>query len=194
MLNVLENGYTVEQESRSGGTYQAHYSAPDGMKELVLFLLNTGARLGEALAVKWRDVNFDSEQVRLLTTKKASRGRKAVARHVPMNASLRGLLKRLKKEQKPSPDDPVLRINPHNLRRKFMNVCRRAGLGAVRLHDLRHTFCSHLAEANVPLSTIKALAGHETIAMTMRYSHLSDKALKQGTDALKFVTPKKLNR
>ena len=42
-----------------------------------------------------------------------------------------------------------------------------------RWHDLRHTFCSRLAMAGVDIRTIAQLAGHKTLAMAMRYSHLS---------------------
>ena len=41
-----------------------------------------------------------------------------------------------------------------------------------RLHDLRHTFCTRLAEAGVPESTMLALMGHMSRAMLERYSHI----------------------
>ena len=48
----------------------------------------------------------------------------------------------------------------------------------VVFHSLRHTLASRLAEAGVDLYTIKTLLGHSTIALTERYSHLSDGALQ----------------
>lgn len=45
------------------------------------------------------------------------------------------------------------------------------------MHALRHTFCSRLAMAGVPIVTIKELAAHANISTTMRYAHLSDKTL-----------------
>jgi integrase len=45
-------------------------------------------------------------------------------------------------------------------------------------HTCRHTFASRLAESGVDLYTIKTLLGHSTIALTERYSHLSDGALQ----------------
>jgi integrase len=53
-----------------------------------------------------------------------------------------------------------------------------------RLHILRHTFCSRLAARNVPMLTIKELAGHESIETTMRYMHLSSSAPRDGIRAL----------
>lgn len=186
LYGVLDEGYAVTNKSRSGNEYQTRYRPPEGLRDLVTFLLNTGARLGEALAVQWRDVDFKNEQVRLYSTKRASKGRKAAARYIPMNRALKDLLKRLHKGAAHAGDDPVLALDPRGLSRKFSIVAQRAGLGHVRIHDLRHTFCSHLAMAGVPLSTIKALAGHSTIVMTDRYAHLSPNARAQGVDSLNF--------
>jgi hypothetical protein len=53
-----------------------------------------------------------------------------------------------------------------------------------RVHILRHTFCSRLAARNVPMLTIKELAGHVSIETTMRYMHLSSAAPRAGIRAL----------
>jgi site-specific recombinase XerD len=57
-------------------------------------------------------------------------------------------------------------------------VEKRAGLAAAlgKCHKLRHTFCSRLAMANVPMLAIQKLAGHESIETTQRYMHLSTAA------------------
>ena len=54
-------------------------------------------------------------------------------------------------------------------RRVFSRACRSAGLHKVRLHDLRHTFAVHAAQAGVPIPRIQKLLGHATVAMAMRY-------------------------
>lgn len=50
---------------------------------------------------------------------------------------------------------------------------RAAQLEDFRFHDLRHTFASRLAMEEADLVTIRELMGHKTMAMTLRYSHLS---------------------
>jgi integrase len=60
------------------------------------------------------------------------------------------------------------------VRGALIRVEKRAGFAAKgRCHKLRHTFCSRLAMANVPMLTIQTLAGHESIETTQRYMHLS---------------------
>jgi len=57
--------------------------------------------------------------------------------------------------------------------RVFLPALKKAGIEGFRWHDLRHTFASRLAIAGVDLHTIQELMGHKTLAMTMRYAHLS---------------------
>jgi site-specific recombinase XerD len=45
------------------------------------------------------------------------------------------------------------------------------------VHILRHTFCSHLAMQGAPMRGVQAPVGHQSLAMTQRYSHLSPAAL-----------------
>jgi integrase len=66
---------------------------------------------------------------------------------------------------------------------------KRAGLRLVRSHMLRHTFCSHLAMRGAPPKAIQELAGHSTLAMTMRYMHLAPIALRQTIDLLNCGHP-----
>ena len=52
------------------------------------------------------------------------------------------------------------------------------------LHILRHTYCSRLAMAGAPALAIKELAGHTTLATTMRYMHLSPAAKSAAIELL----------
>lgn len=47
------------------------------------------------------------------------------------------------------------------------------------LHILRHTFCSRLAARNVPMLSIRELAGHQSLETTQRYMHLSSAAPRE---------------
>jgi len=51
-------------------------------------------------------------------------------------------------------------------------------------HCNRHTFCSRLVAAGVSLKTVQVLAGHKTISMTARYSHLAPNTLHSAVECL----------
>ena len=51
---------------------------------------------------------------------------------------------------------------------------------------MRHTFCSRLAARNVPMLSIKELAGHQSLETTQRYMHLSAAAPREAIRALEL--------
>jgi integrase len=62
---------------------------------------------------------------------------------------------------------------PDCLTHAFARLLRREGLGHVRLHDLRHSHCSQLLKAGVPLTAVSARLGHSSTAVTATiYAHL----------------------
>ena len=65
-------------------------------------------------------------------------------------------------------------LDPENyMNRVFGPALKRARIENLHWHDLRHTFASRLAMKGVSLHEIKELLGHKTLAMTLRYAHLS---------------------
>jgi site-specific recombinase XerD len=83
---------------------------------------------------------------------------------------------------------PLFPWTPDAVSHHFLRTAKKAGLSKVRLHDLRHTFASHLAMAGVDLYTIKELLGHHEIKTTMIYAHLSSAHLDQALTKLGFAT------
>ncbi|TDJ67410.1 MAG: site-specific integrase, partial [Planctomycetota bacterium] len=84
---------------------------------------------------------------------------------------------------------------PQAISARFKTVARRAGLESLRFHDLRHAFCSRLAQAGVPLATIAVLAGHRSLQTTQRYAcHVPGGATKAAVAAMvqnEKASPKK---
>jgi integrase len=136
----------------------------------VTVLLQTGFRRGELLGLRWRDVDLKAG---ILTIPKAKNGE---ARHVPLTSTVRGLL-----SHRPRPLDGRALVFPNSERHRDLRwakktvpaALRAAQIEDFRFHDLRHTFASRLAMEGVDLMTIRELMGHKTMAMTLRYSHLS---------------------
>ena len=64
-------------------------------------------------------------------------------------------------------------LEPRNVTREFKNVLRRAGLPAVRFHDLRHTAATLLLVQGVSPRTVMETLGHSQVAITLEtYSHV----------------------
>lgn len=164
-------------------------ATPDSLlRAFVRVLADAGLRRGEALALSWRDV--DSRRGAILVRRsKAKR-----PREVPMTLAVRAALDALRDTRGPVPltgPDPVwpalVAVHPSVVSVKVERAAKRAGFDGLRLHDLRHGFCSRLAQAGVPLPTIAALAGHADYRVTQRYaSHLPGGAL---VDAVKALDP-----
>jgi len=58
-----------------------------------------------------------------------------------------------------------------DLKAGFALACRKAGIGGVTWHTLRHTFASRLLERGADIVTAQQLLGHSTVTVTMRYTH-----------------------
>jgi len=67
----------------------------------------------------------------------------------------------------------------------FLRARKAIGMPHLRIHDLRHTCASWLANAGVDLYTIGKVLGHSTPAVTARYAHLSHATLKDAMGRLK---------
>jgi hypothetical protein len=71
-----------------------------------------------------------------------------------------------------------------DIKHSFPSACRKAGITDFRLHDLRHTYASHLAMRGVHIRALQELLGHKTLAMTQRYSHLAPEQLQNAVKLL----------
>ncbi len=138
-------------------------------------LANTGLRRGEALQLKRSDVASDS--IRVVSDPRA-RTKSGKWREVPLNAPAKESIKEMSGGAYVFP-----RYTPPSFSRRFAMDARSAGLtGSV--HWLRHTYCSHLVMAGVPLRTVQKLAGHSTYRVTERYAHLIPGYLRNEADRI----------
>lgn len=139
---------------------------PHHMPELVI-ALNTGMRKGEQYGLLWTDVDFGSRRILANNTKNGS------PRTIHMNDDAFAAMSELRKAAK---GDRVFNITEN--RTWWYEAIKEAKINNFRWHDLRHTFCSRLAQAGVNLKVIQEAAGHKTIAMTSRYAHLDHTTLQ----------------
>lgn len=144
----------------------------------VIVALKTGMRLGELRALRWDDVDLKAGNI--IVRRNLWRGEEGT----PKNGKTRTIdlpasaVKALKSHRHLRGDRVFLNTEGKNYtlgewRWGLYRACKRAGLRVVGWHVLRHTFASHLIMRAVPIRTVQELMGHSTIAMTMRYAHLS---------------------
>jgi integrase len=143
----------------------------------IRLLLFTGCRLREILHLKWKQVDLERGLLFLADSKT---GRKTVILNAPALAVLTGL-DRLGAYVVPGDDPEKPRAD---LKRPWEAVGRRAGLGGVRLHDLRHTYASFGAGGGLGLPIIGKLLGHTQASTTQRYAHLDADPLRRASEAI----------
>ena len=157
-------------------------------KDLITFLIYTGCRKGEALNLKWDDVDLQNDVIAIKGTKTK------YDRYIPISKPLKELLSGIEKEKvlvdnlSTAKKDSCLYVFNDNgrklgdFKRSFHTACRNAGLKDLRIHDLRHVFASKMVMNGTSLYITGELLGHRTTQMTKRYSHLVPETLKKAVD------------
>jgi integrase len=132
----------------------------------------TAARRGEALALKWTDVDFDERSAFLAETKNGH----------PRSLSLRLQLVEMLREL-PSEADEVFGLSEDALRKAWSRIVKRAGIEDLHIHDLRHEGISKVAETSkFSLIDLQKFSGHRDVRMLMRYAHLCTKHMAHKLD------------
>ena len=160
-------------------------NSSEWLREIVVFALNTGLRQGELLSLEWNRVDLFRRTILIHKTKNGK------PKTVPLNKNAMDVIARRAKEKvRKLKNDFVFlsshgtKIDRHNLRRAFNNATRKAEIENFTFHDLRHCFCTKLAQRGVDIYKIAKLAGHEDIRMTQRYSHHCPESLRDGVEIL----------
>jgi integrase len=152
-------------------------------RALYLTAAMTGLRQGELLGLRWRDVDWAAQKVRVVRPYVRGRFRppksRMSSRAVPMADHVGRELELLFQAAAYQAEDDLVFGHPHTghpldrsqVSKRFKRTLKRAGVREVRFHDLRHTFGTRCAAAGVPLRTLQAWMGHADIKTTMVYTH-----------------------
>lgn len=169
---------SLDLEVYSPAEVRALVAAAASEQDAAIFLTAafTGLRLGELVALRWRDVDLDRRLARVrgtwsgteLSTPKTGR-----VRSVPRAPKVVETLAR-----QPSPDQDALvfggvggdYLDRSALRRRYRKAQAAAGLRPLRFHDLRHTFATTMI-ARTSIRRVQEWMGHSDLHSTMRYLH-----------------------
>lgn len=139
---------------------------------LVVLALSTGARHGELVNLKWRDVDIQRKVITLHDTKNKER------RLLPLAHHALDLVMELDKGRDKDVElvfaSPVNPKEVWNSRTSWLTALKKAKIEDFRFHDLRHSAASYLAMNGATLAEIAEVLGHKTLSMVKRYSHLSE--------------------
>lgn len=166
---------------------------------LYKFLLATGCRINEALALSWSDIDLDNSVVHITKTLNCemelnSPKSKSGYRDIDIDTETVAMLKKYQRKQtqeawklgrtetvvfsdfiKPYPSSKAAsdRLKSH---------FKKAGVNNIGFHGFRHTHASLLLNSGIPYKELQHRLGHSTLSMTMdTYSHLSKENAKKAT-------------
>ena len=173
-------------------------AADQRLSALLHIMATVGTRPGEATGLRWVDIDLDGCVLHVRQSRKYENGSPAIG-ELKTARSRRSLalpevaLRELRRHRKRSAEERLALgaewpeewsdlafvseegtpIDPSNLRKLVGRVAREAGIGHVTPYDLRHTACSLLCDAGVPLEHVADVMGHESTRMASRvYRHV----------------------
>ena len=155
------------------------------LRVVVLAAAMTGLRQSELLGLRWRDVNWIAQRIRVRNTyvrgEHSGDGKSDLStkRSVPMADRLAGELDRWSKRTAYRAERHLVFAHPQTgnpidrskVTRRFQTACGDAGVQVIKFHDLRHTFATRLAASGQPLRLIQEFMGHADSETTQIYSH-----------------------
>jgi integrase len=157
-------------------------------RRMYLAAAMTGMRQGELFALRWRDIDWLAQRVRIrrnfvrgeFGTPKSKRS----SRSVPLADRLAGELDQLHQETAYRHDDDLVFAHPHTgkpidrsrLLKRFKAALKRAEVRSVRFHDLRHTFGTRMAAQGVPMGALQEMMGHRDFKTTLIYADYAPSA------------------
>lgn len=159
-------------------------AASDQDRAVYLTAAFTGLRMGELIALRWGDVDFNTEALHVYSSYSLgtlTAPKSGLTRTVPMAEQVRDLLKAHKKLVS---DDRAALVFPGErgeyldgsaLRRRYKKALDEAKLRKLRFHDLRHTFGS-IAIDQATIVQVQAWMGHADVQTTMKYMHHRSRA------------------
>lgn len=195
----LRTGIEMKTWSSDEVRFFLEFSKHDALHALWFLLATTGLRRGEALGLRWPDLDLRGGNLAvrqtivevggkiLVSTPKTARGRRLVA----LDAATLAVLKRHNRGLSQSHNGLVFArsdgqpLRPSVVTRRFARLVADSGLPKIRLHDLRHTHATLALQAGVHPKIVSERLGHSTIAFTLDvYSHALHHMQREAADKL----------
>ncbi len=156
----------------------------------------TGLRRGEICGLKWQDIDFEENKLRVKRSVSVKRGgglnigetkTETGVRCIEMPPSVAELLMNRKQTAItewvfPAFLNPEQPIHPQAAYRKLKVILKNAELPLIRFHDLRHTFATHATQGGVDPKTLAGILGHTNASFTLdTYTHVTSDMQKSAS-------------
>jgi integrase len=215
-LRLLAHNPAQDVDAPNGKAPEREIWTPDQVKAFIescaadttlygplwLFLVGSGARIGEALGLRWSDVDWESSTVLIERAivhvknrpeegpPKTQSGRRRI--------TLPGFAMEALRQQKELRGGDAIFRNGHggipqpcDLLRRFHEACKRAELPIMRIHDLRHAHATLLVASGVDVKTVQRRLGHASLVLTLGlYAKVVQAGDAQAAQALDTLAPK----
>ncbi|WP_243366412.1 tyrosine-type recombinase/integrase [Fundidesulfovibrio soli] len=155
--------------------------------EISIMSFECGLRANEIFSLKWKDIDLENEIITIFDSKNSK------SRPAFMTENVKNML--LSKKQGDKNDLIFVGregVKISQISRTFRIVVDELGLNngvsdprqKLVFHTLRHTYASWLAMDGTDIYMVKELMGHSSLAMTQRYAHLGNGALRKAAKKL----------
>lgn len=148
------------------------------LRLVVIALVDTAMRAGEAFKLKVSDLNFDPRDI----TIQEFNTKTLPERSAPITARLAREMRAWFERRELKPGDPVFHFA--SVKRSFAGACRAAGIEDLRIKDLRRTAATRLVRGGMPIEEVSRILGHTDIAMTFDYIGVDRKTTERAADIL----------
>ncbi len=164
-------------------------TAPQPLRDIAILILDTGIRIGEAVALEWVDVHLQPATGAKFGYIQISDGK---SRNAKRNLSLTVRVRAMLEDRSKIAETAWVFSNRFN--RQYVGTHLNHIHQKVRamlklpkdfvIHSLRHTMLTRLGEAGVDAFTIMRIAGHSSITISQRYVHPSPEAIERAFEKL----------
>jgi integrase len=144
------------------------------LKPLLICALDTAMRRGEIFKMKWKDVDFGSNEIRIPQTNTKTEE----ARTVGITWRLKGELETLWEKSPKDQNATVFGIT-NTIKTAFNSACEEAKIKDFRFHDCRHTATTRMIASGSPHTEVMKITGHSQLKTFLRYLNITTETTKR---------------
>ena len=174
---------TEEEQQKLLDVFNTRYLSPHRNKTMIKLFLDSGLRLSEMINLKWKHINLQTGQLKVV------QGKGAKDRVIWINDGVLSMLRGWRDRQAREIGNTEFvfstrkgdKLNPRDVREMVYTYSKKAGIDhkEVSPHTFRHTFASDLLRATNNLRKVQKALGHSDISTTQIYTHIVDEELEE---------------